>query len=458
MKKLILFIAVALFLLGAVKADVGIVVQFSNGDTITECVSVPDGTDGYDLLQASSFDTEWGSSATYGHSLCKIDLEGSNPSGSFCENSDQYWAFFVSNSTGWQYSPVGYDGGSTCWYSGSSSGDHYCAKHGDVLGYKYVDSSAWPAPEPTFYAFDQICGVSKLEITKLRVYVDDNKDSGADESGGDVEAKPGSTLRLVIKVENQFSDDEDLDIEDIEVEAILDLDEEEEEYADIGDLDAGEDDEVEIEFKIPLDVDEDTYDLEIEAVGDDENNNQHKDIVKIEVDIKKEKHKLIIDELSFSGLPCEGYGFLAVEIANIGKKDEDAVLTVTNSLLGIDLRSSFELDKGKETEKSFNLELSGVQNGVYPLAIRLEYSDETESETYELDIDCQTTTSGATQTAPALKSGFDVVVQSTPATGAAVAKPKKSLLENYGLVALILLVEIVLILVAVAVIIKGYRG
>ena len=84
MKKLILFIAVALFLLGAVKADVGIVVQFSNGDTITECVSVPDGTDGYDLLQASSFDTEWGSSATYGHSLCKIDLEGSNPSGSFC--------------------------------------------------------------------------------------------------------------------------------------------------------------------------------------------------------------------------------------------------------------------------------------------------------------------------------------------------------------------------------------
>jgi len=148
MRYMILFILMAS---SAYAAEVGVVISFPEHD-ITKCLEVAEGMSGFDLLDGS-FQALWAEHALFGHQLCMIEGVGDTVSFDACEYSGKYWGFSTYDD-GWQYMPVGFDGGS-CWNGDFTSYDgHYCAKEGDVVGLHYGEFGQYP----TVISFEDICG------------------------------------------------------------------------------------------------------------------------------------------------------------------------------------------------------------------------------------------------------------------------------------------------------------
>ena len=175
MKTKILVLLFIFGLFGAVSADVGVVVEFPDGSTFTKCIRTNDGESTYEIMQNTNLDIVWGGPhPVYGHSLCKIESIGTDPTPGGCEYGGEYWGFQLAldGASSWGYSPVGFDAGD-CWNRDFSSFEgHYCAKHGDVLGFAYGSFGV----QPDFFSFSEICPSSdkpssdkrhKIEITKI---------------------------------------------------------------------------------------------------------------------------------------------------------------------------------------------------------------------------------------------------------------------------------------------------
>ncbi|MBW2980069.1 hypothetical protein KY360_01455 [Candidatus Woesearchaeota archaeon] len=396
----LLVLLIGLFVINAVyAANVGWVVKFPDNSIEKGCAQVNDDANGYELLQATGLTLLWSSYGTYGHGLCKINGVGDDVAGGGCAFSGNWWNFDILIDNAWQQMPVGYDTPGGCWDGNILSwGGHYCAQNGDVLGWAYSNGTGFP----DVYTFDELCP-SKLMITELKAYVDGEKVSGADETGGRIkDAKPESEIKLKLEVSNLYTDNEDIDIDDIAVTATIDdIDDgdELEEESDEFDLEADKEEDIEIIFNVPLKVEEDNYQMTIVLEGEDSDGWEHEQTLELEVEVDKEKHELrFFDvDLAPSTLKCDRATRLDLRITNLGTSDEDVDLEIENSALGIRITDTFELeedpdDDDNDFESEYFISIDDdVAAGSYPIKITAEYGSKKESETVNLEIeDCAT--------------------------------------------------------------------
>lgn len=246
----------------------------------------------------------------------------------------------------------------------------------NTLSFKVAHFSAYMAVENTTISIPS----SKLNIKKVKAIID-GKSETVQEGEKIDDAKPGSEVKLKIKVENLFSNGDELDIEDISVEmSVGDMDDGEdiEEEADEFDLGADDEEEIELKFAVPFDVEEDTYDVLITAEGEDENKTIHKSEFNFELEVEKESHEVKISrlELSPSKVSCSKNAELKVEAVNSGSKDEDsAVVLAYSPELSLDFKEEgIELDENEVFSKSITIPISNdVLPGIYPINAKAYY-------------------------------------------------------------------------------------
>jgi len=154
-KKLTIWTIMILYATSSANAvKVGVLVEFPDKTRITECVDVPENTNGYELMQRTGLNLLWAGPSMFGHSLCKINGVGTDVSGDYCKYTGKYWGLMLADNGAWTYMPVGWDGGDNCWNQDPASfTGHYCAREGDVLGYRFGE---W-GDMPGFESFEEIC-------------------------------------------------------------------------------------------------------------------------------------------------------------------------------------------------------------------------------------------------------------------------------------------------------------
>jgi len=383
MKYRLAIILITLLIIPFIAADrVGVLIDFPDGSTHVECLQASEGTDGYDLLNKLALSTLFSGPGSFGHQLCQINNIGDSVSGTGCSYSGQYWRFLNGINNAWEYMPVGFDAGSSCWNKDLGSFDgHYCVEDGEVIGLSYGEFSD---SKPSFENFESIC--NPLTVNEIKVYVDGKRESDADEDGGNIEAEPGDEIEFKIELENIFDFDEDLEIEEIEVEVtIKDIDDgsDLEEEIDFKDLEVGDEEKEEISIKIPLILDDNNYDLELIITGETSDGIEQEIIINYDLEIEKEKHDLKFSKLdleSSESCPNE-QNILILEVINIGEKDEDNVLiSAENSELELDFKDRFNVDEGEDDSKYKNEILFTTPNvspGDYRIEILLDYSENT---------------------------------------------------------------------------------
>tara|TARA_Y100000310_G_scaffold272554_1_gene287606 strand:- start:414 stop:7118 length:6705 start_codon:yes stop_codon:yes gene_type:complete len=230
---------------------------------------------------------------------------------------------------------------------------------------------------------------AKLVIKDLDVKVGGKKDSNL-EAGDKIDepAQPGSSVDFILKIENLYTDEEDMKFDNVEVEIIIediddgdDLEDETEEF----DLDPEEDKKETISFDIPLEVDEGDYTVRVKVKGEDENNTYHRIEWRLTLEVEKDKHEVIIKDTSLnpSIITCDKDIGFGVEIINIGEKDEDDVsIEITNTQLELDLKETgIELDEDPDHDdnsfkKTFYATLpEKLSEGTYPITYKVYYDD-----------------------------------------------------------------------------------
>jgi hypothetical protein len=189
-------------LLGGAAADVGVVVELPDGTVYTECVDVSDGSSAYSVMQKTDLDLEWSEEGQYGRMLCMINGVGDPVAGTMCGYSGSYWGFQLAlgSASSWHYSPVGFGAGD-CWDRDFESFEgHYCAQHGDVLGFAYGGFGA----EPEFFGFDEICDGGGETIKGRNVHEIEITDADPDR----LKIKPGERGIIKLRVGNKGDMDE----------------------------------------------------------------------------------------------------------------------------------------------------------------------------------------------------------------------------------------------------------
>ena len=246
----------------------------------------------------------------------------------------------------------------------------------------------------------------RLIVDDLKVYVDGEKHSGIDEDCVDEtcdiddDVFPGSEIKIVIKFENTYDDNEDVDIEDIEVDAVLeeiDDGDDIDENADISKLKSEDKESVTLIFNVPREVDEGEYDLVIDVDAEDEDNNDQGFSFDFDVKVEKKSHKIEIDkaELDQSTLSCSRSTDLEVRLINVGSNDEDEVeLKIENDALGIDIHETSipEIEAGDADDdttwsRTFDIDVpSDAEEGSYILTVTAFYSEDVHSDEKELSL------------------------------------------------------------------------
>lgn len=195
------------------------------------------------------------------------------------------------------------------------------------------------------------------------------------------EAEPGSDVEFRIKVKNGFSSKDDMEINDIEtevtIESIDDGDDLEFE-ADDFDLKEAKDKTVKADFDIPLAVDEDTFDVIIKVNGEDENGTAHNVEWKLQLEVDKESHKLIVDKPSLNppSVSCNRNTVLSASVVNVGSDEEsDVQLAVESEPLEISQsEKDIFLDSGTEDishMQDFSIKVrDDLAAGTYPIQVK----------------------------------------------------------------------------------------
>ncbi|MBN1580526.1 MAG: hypothetical protein JXA89_07465, partial [Anaerolineae bacterium] len=122
--------------------QVGLVVQFGDGTTLTRCVTFDEPEiNGYDVLMRSGLNVVANTSSGIGVAICKIQDQGCPAENCFCTCQGaacSYWSYWHLAGDSWSYA-----------YRGA---DSYTVRHGDVEGWRW--SSEAP---PEVISFAQIC-------------------------------------------------------------------------------------------------------------------------------------------------------------------------------------------------------------------------------------------------------------------------------------------------------------
>lgn len=459
-RKLMLSAIVFLFLVSiAQAADVCVVVYYPDNTADTECVTVDDGASGYEVMEATSFNLLWSDESMYGRMLCRINGIGDDTQGQYCGYTGSFWNFNLAEDGEWKHMPVGLDGGDECWNRDFSWSDwativHYCAQDNDIISFVYGEGGDVP---------------EMLSIKEIKAYVDGDKVSGADETGGTIDnVKPESTVKLKIKLENLYSRESKIGIDNIEVtgtiEEIDDGDDIEEEEDGI-DIDAENDETVELVFEIPLEVEDESFDLILSIGGEDDYGVVYSKEIDFTVKVEKDKHNLKFQrfELGNEEIKCGSSTELLVSIANIGSKDEDAELTIASPGLGINRKETFKLENDPfDDDSKFTKTylITPEQDGNYIIEAKLVYGSEEETATAELKVDgCEeaiqetkTTIEGSDEE----KKITETVVESMP-TSAVIVQPagkEESFFEGKGYTLMVVIAYIAVIAIGAAALIK----
>jgi hypothetical protein len=394
---LVLYVVMLVGILNVAEAgNVGIVVELDDGIVKSDCVSVDENTDGFDMLEESVFKILWSPESVFGSLVCKIEGVGTEVSGTFCEFFGGFWNFNIlpNGNNAWIHSPVGHNGPGGCWNRDEFSfAGHYCAVNKDVLGYKFGSGG----DEPPLHTYAQVC--EKLDVKDIKVYVDGKKESGADEDGGKIDVLPGSKIELEIELENLYNDVDDVEIVDISVEGTLESIDEGDDISDDArefDLNSEKKKKITLEFNIPKEVEDGDYDLILEIEGENERGFSYFKEIEFEVEVDKEKHDVIFDNLKFSNdnLRCGGEAELNVNIVNLGTSEEDVALTITNDKLNINMLESFTLNedpfvKDNRFRKTYKLQLPDDTNpGKYIFFADLAFEGGLEREIVQLNVEC----------------------------------------------------------------------
>ncbi|GEM_PF-1117331 len=371
--------------------NIALVVELPDGILKQECVNVPKQTSAYDILGKSHLDLTWSSPSLYGHALCKIEGYGNEVSGTNCVWGNESWAFFIydKNSQQWKYSSVGYDVPGGC-------GFHYCAVDGDILGWVLTsyDNNWAPNNQPPLSEFQSICGLS---ITGIDAVIDGEKERNL-ENGAIIreKAKPGSSVEFDVEASNLFSSSQNIKIEDavlkITVEGIdygEDLEIESETFS-IGE---GRSKKVKLDFNIPVLVDESDYKVLIELEGDGSDRINYKDDAELVLNVKKERHSVKILEFSFLQpvVSCERTVEANVQLANLGREDEEVSLEIKNDVLGtVAMQRSITLPEGDSEKsiysKSLLLDFGNATPGRYAMNATITYDNGEKSDSKQAEI------------------------------------------------------------------------
>jgi uncharacterized membrane protein len=313
----------------------------------------------------------------------------------------------------------------------------------------------------------------KLIISDFDVTVDGSTDGNLNDGETiDKDAKPESEITFEIKVKNEFEKNSDIDIDDITVTVTIeeiddgdDLEEESDEF----DLEPGESERVKLDFKVPLKVDEGTYSVLVEINGEDDNGIEHTINWELELRVDKKSHEVKIAKarLDKTILKCDRSATLTVEAVNIGKNEEDeTVLTITNSDLGISESYEFKLDEDPDDDdnsytKELNINLaSDFKAGTYPIVIKLYYDTDILDDYAALDLeveDCETRVAPQEEEEEKEET---VVVQTTetttpseeittPSPAVVTGRAKTSFRDSGAYVALMVLAYLVAIFVGI---------
>ncbi len=251
----------------------------------------------------------------------------------------------------------------------------------------------------------QMLAITRLDASCSPTRCYDDIDT---EDGGYIErVRPGSTIELEVRVENLWS--ERNDINDIEIIGILErmgtqneLDVEES----IRRLRPGRNERVTLSFDIPYDVDEDTYLLDLSVEGEDDDGTYYYiGLIEIDVEIEKENEKLYFKTASLfpSTVACNRDFSLRTNVKNIGSRDqESAQLVIESGALDIYEHEFFDVDRGyyddrdTEFQKDFGFSISDdVSPGNYEVEVRAYYEDGSRFEREILTIrvnECETPT------------------------------------------------------------------
>ncbi len=262
-------------------------------------------------------------------------------------------------------------------------GDYKITKEESIgITYSYtiynLDWTIDVSPEkPSFLSYDQLC--NNLKIKNVDFYVDGDKESGT------IKVEPNSKLEVRVELENLYSKEMDVEINGVLVTALLDgIDDGEyiEEEAEDFDLNPGKSKTAKIEFEIPLEVEEGEYDLEILVEAEDDAKTEYglREDFKVEVD--KKSHELMFTrlELSKEELECDRQSNVDVSLVNIGTKEEDVVLQIVNSDLGLNVKKEFTLSEEPFDDDSRFSELipikinNEVKAGEYSITVKASYN------------------------------------------------------------------------------------
>jgi len=335
----------------------------------------------------------------------------------------------------------------------------------------------------------------KLQIKEVTVYINGSRESSADETGGTINVPPESTLKLKVKVANNYPISTDGgEIKNIKVSAtITAIDEEDDLDVDANDftLLPARDKTITLEFSIPLKLETDgTYKLNLNVEGKDQNSTKFTDSVEFDVDSDKESHELrfLSKELSPENIGCSDTTRLLLRFIDTGENDETVELTIDASQIGYHKTDSFEIteditDDANEYEFSDTIVPKNPQTGTYPVKIRATYygGKRVIEDTLNLEVSCakiqpvvqptqpETVVQPVVQPVqqPVQQTPVEVVQTTTPKYPAstAVATPRtsytqKSWLSENGLLLGIIsanLIVLALGIVIVAVILKKRR-
>jgi len=325
-------------------------------------------------------------------------------------------------------------------------------------------------------------GGGKLLITDVDVKVSSKTDKNMDyDDKIKHEARPGDRVQFKIEAKNNFTNAEDLEIEDIEVTVTIDgIDDDDdlEEDGDIKDLKDGKNGDVSIVFTIPLEVDEDTYDVLIEVEGDDENGTSHAVEYALELEVEKEDNEVrfLRNTLTPSEIKCSRNVQLSVAVINTGADNEDdVVLEITNTELGIGFRETFDLsddpfDDDSKFRKTFALLIpQEVEAGIYTIQSQVTFDDgsDTESETTELLVSQCEIFEEEQEEEEVVVVQPPVVTQPTDLeviTAGVVTTPtlpvteKKSLFQSSGFLIALIAGEVLLVIIAILIVMAVVKG
>ena len=325
---------------------------------------------------------------------------------------------------------------------------------------------------------------SMLILNDVNVDIDGKSDNSISLSGGDdidVDAYPGSKIEFAIKVENLYNSPNKIDMEDVTITVtLMGIEEDDDDMEDdTSSFDLRYDSVSSynyINFDIPYNVEDGTYDVRIEVEGtDEEYGATHSDSAIIQLNVERRSHDIIIMKanLGSTELECNGYTTLNVLVKNIGDDDEDeVVLTVRNTALGIDYNSGeFELvedsdDDDSEFGKIFTIDLrdKNIAAGTYPILVNVYYSEDVLSDTKTVNLKVNSCGTASKPEEQKQTSNESVVLEKesegiissggASAQGVTTESVEGSFLGGTGYIALLVLANLIIIVVAVVLVSK----